>query len=103
MTEEQYKVLRKEFLDQYDELPKNELGKVKLKDFKMKRFKEFIFLYTCDNPNIRCNTIVSSIGENFMIKGNRYVYSIEIISKKSLFDKFEGQFNNALKYYNSIK
>lgn len=50
---------------------------------------------------IQC--IVSSIGENFMIKGNRYVYSIEIISNKSLFDKFEGQFNNALKYYNSIK
>lgn len=103
MIEEQYKLLRTEFLDQYDKLPKNELGKVKLKDFKLKKFKEFIFLYTCDNPNIRCNTIVSSIGENFLIKGNKRVYSIEIISKKSLFDKFEGQFDNALKYYNSIK
>ncbi len=99
MKKETYLKYRKQFLEQYYNLEKNELGFVKLSDFKIRNFDKFLFLFSCDILTCNYNLVVSSLSKSFLIKNQRPVSNIRIGSEKSMFDKYPECFYNALEYY----
>lgn len=102
MKKETYFKHREEFLNQYSKGQKNELGFIKLKDFKIRAFDKFIFLFSCDFTDCNYNNTVNSLGiKQFLIKNDRPVTSIKINSKKSMFDRFQNTFENAIRFYYS--
>lgn len=102
MKKETYLKYREEFLKQYSELPKNELGYVKLKDFNIRNFKKFIFLFSCDFIGCYYTNIISSINsKKYRVKNYESVSNIKIVRNDSMFDKYNhnGIFEHALEYY----
>lgn len=100
MKKQTYLKYRKEFINQYEKLEKNELGFVRLKHFKIRNFKVFIFLFSLDFIDCYYTNLVRSVEPKRYWIRNRPVTCIKINSEKSMFDRFKGEFEKAVEFYN---
>lgn len=99
MKIETYKKYKKDFLQQYKLLPKNELGFVKLEMFKIRNFNLFLTFFRLDCKDLVFNNSVQSIGVKQFFVDKKAVTSIKINSEKSFLDKYPEQFECWVKHY----
>jgi hypothetical protein len=97
VNKETYLKYRKEFLNQYQNLQKNELGFVNLEQSNIRNFKLFIILFSIDYIDCNYNNTTKIIGTKQYKINNKYVTKIKINSNKSMFNKYENSFENTLK------
>lgn len=99
MKLKKYIKLREDFLEQYDNLPKNELGFVRLEMFSIPNINRFLTLFALDYKGARFNNTVKSVGVKQFFIGGRAVTFIKLNDKKSFLDKYPEVYPQWVKYY----
>lgn len=101
MDFEEYKKLRHIFLQQYKDIGEDTLGVIQLTEFKIKKFKLFIFVFTNDYRRCKKQNVVSSIRPHkFRVGRGSYANAIGVIENDySFLDRYPHLFDQIVDFY----